>query len=128
MNSGVFEILNYFHKHSSSCIPYCIQISSLNPGDHVVIVGGIHGNEPGGVKAIVQLHRALRNGEITLNRGKISFLLGNPKAYENAARYVDNDLNRAFVKQDTVSVEWHLEEYGSFSAIFFQMPFRRFLL
>ena len=105
MNSAVLDILNYFHKYSSSSIPYCIQTSSPNPGDHVVIVGGIHGNEPGGVRAIVQLHRALRNGEIALKRGKISFLLGNPKAYENAIRYVDNDLNRAFFKQDTGSVE-----------------------
>ena len=64
-----------------------------------------HGNEPGGVKAIVQLHRAFRNGEIRLKRGKISFLLGNPKAYEKDVRYIDSDLNRVFVKQAPSSVE-----------------------
>jgi succinylglutamate desuccinylase len=97
--------LDYFRRHAGGPTPYCIHISSQNPGAHVVIVGGTHGNEPGGVKAIVQLHRAFRNGEIKLNRGKISLLLGNPKAYEKEVRYIDSDLNRVFVKQDSSSVE-----------------------
>ena len=92
--------LAYFKRHTSGSTPFCMCISSPNPGAHVVIVGGTHGNEPGGVKAIVQLHRAFRNREIALNRGKISFLLGNPKAYEKDLRYIDSDLNRMFVKQD----------------------------
>jgi succinylglutamate desuccinylase len=97
--------LDYFRKHAGGSTPFCMQISSQNPGAHVVIVGGTHGNEPGGVKAIVQLHRAFRNGEIALDQGKISFLLGNPKAYEKDVRYIDSDLNRVFVKQDLSSVE-----------------------
>ena len=64
-----------------------MQISSLNPGAHVVLVGGAHGNEPAGVKAIVQRHRAFRNGEIALNQGKISFLLGNPKSAKDDHGY-----------------------------------------
>ncbi len=77
-----------------------MHVSSPNPGAHVVIVGGTHGNEPGGVKAIVELHRAFRYGTVRLNQGKISFLLGNPKAYEKNVRYIDSDLNRVFVKHD----------------------------
>jgi succinylglutamate desuccinylase len=105
MNTDVFEILNYFHRHSSASIPHCIQISSPKPGDHVVIVGGTHGNEPAGVKASVQLHRAFRNGDMALERGNISFILGNPEAFQKAVRYVDNDLNRAFAGQNRFSVE-----------------------
>ena len=97
--------LDYFRRHTAGSIPFCIQISSQHPGAHVVIVGGTHGNEPAGVKAIVQLHRAFRNGEISLDQGKISFLLGNPKAYEKDVRYIDSDLNRVFVKQDPSTVE-----------------------
>ena len=82
-----------------------MQISSPNPGAHLVIVGGTHGNEPGGVKAIVKLHRALRCGKVPLNRGKISFLLGNPEAFEKDVRYIDSDLNRVFIKQDPSTVE-----------------------
>ena len=80
-------------------------ISSPNPGAHVVIVGGTHGNEPGGVKAIVELHRAFGCDKVRLNQGKISFLLGNPKAYEKDVRYIDHDLNRHFKKREASSVE-----------------------
>ncbi len=99
------RILDYFRRHAAGSTPFCMHISSPNPGTHAVIVGGTHGNEPGGVKAIVQLHRAFRNGEIALNRGRISFLLGNPKAFKKNVRYIDSDLNRVFVKQDPSTVE-----------------------
>ena len=71
----------------------------------MVIVGGTHGNEPGGVKAIVELHRSLNCGQVMLKRGKISFLLGNPKAFEKDVRYIDSDLNRHFNKLDPSKVE-----------------------
>jgi len=80
-------------------------ISSTNPGAHVVIVGGTHGNEPAGVNAIVELHRAFGCGKLRLNQGKISFLLGNSKAYEKDIRYIDHDLNRHFKKREASSVE-----------------------
>ena len=82
-----------------------MHFSSSDPGDHVVIVGGTHGNEPAGVKAIVQLHRAFKSGDLTLDRGKISFILGNPAAYEKDRRYVGRDLNRAFSEDDTSTIE-----------------------
>jgi succinylglutamate desuccinylase len=82
-----------------------MQISSPNPGTHVVIVGGTHGNEPGGVNAIVELHRAFGCGKVRLNQGKISFLLGNPNAYNNDVRYIDHDLNRHFNRRDASTVE-----------------------
>jgi len=50
-------------------------ISSPNLGAHVVIVGGTHGNEPGGVNAIVELHRAFGSGKVRLNQGKIILLM-----------------------------------------------------
>ncbi len=97
--------LAYFKRHSSGLTPFCMSISSPNPGAHVVIVGGTHGNEPGGVKAIVDLHRFFGSGKVRLNRGKISFLLGNPNAYEKDIRYIDYDLNRHFNKREASSVE-----------------------
>ena len=97
--------LAYFKKHTSGSTPFCMDISSPNPGDHVAIVGGTHGNEPGGVKAMVELHRALGCGQVKLTRGKISFLLGNPNAYEKDVRYIDHDLNRHFIQRDVSTVE-----------------------
>ena len=82
-----------------------MDISSPNPGPHLVIVGGTHGNEPGGVKAMVELHRAFGCGQVKLTRGKISFLLGNPNAYEKDVRYIDYDLNRHFIQRDSSTVE-----------------------
>jgi succinylglutamate desuccinylase len=97
--------LAYFKKHTVGSTPFCMNISSPNPGAHVAIVGGTHGNEPGGVKAIVELHRAHGSGKVELTRGKISFLLGNPNAYEKDVRYIDHDLNRHFIKRDASTVE-----------------------
>jgi succinylglutamate desuccinylase len=97
--------LAYFKKHSSGATPFCMPISSPNPGPHLAIVGGTHGNEPGGVNAMVELHRALGSGKVRLNQGKISFLLGNPGAYEKDLRYIDHDLNRQFSKRDASTVE-----------------------
>jgi len=97
--------LEYFKRHANGPIPFCIQISAPNPGDHVVIVGATHGNEPSGVKAMVQLHQALESGEIRIKKGRISLLLGNPQAYERDVRYVDGDLNRAFDGQKRSTVE-----------------------
>jgi succinylglutamate desuccinylase len=105
IEESTFQILDYFKKNATLAISHCLQISSPNPGDHVVIVGGTHGNEPAGVKAIVQLHRAFRDGEMGLDQGKISFLLGNPRAFQKGVRYVDDDLNRAFDNRNKVSIE-----------------------
>ena len=97
--------LEYFERHPSGPIPFFIQISAPNPGDHVVIVGAAHGNEPSGVKAMVPLHQALESGEIRIKKGRISLLLGNPQAYERDVRYVDHDLNRAFAGRKRSTVE-----------------------
>ena len=105
IEDSTVRILDYFARNPSPPIPFCLQLSSPNPGDHVVIVGGTHGNEPAGVKAMVQLHSAFKNGEVGLNQGKISFLLGNPEAFQKSVRYVDTDLNRAFASRNRSSVE-----------------------
>ena len=71
----------------------------------MVIVGATHGNEPSGVKAMVQLHQTFESGRIHIKKGRISLLLGNPQAYERDVRYVDCDLNRAFDGQKRSTVE-----------------------
>jgi succinylglutamate desuccinylase len=90
------EIVAYFSKHCNCELPYCIEVAADKTGEHVVIVGGTHGNEPAGVNAMVGFHRRLKDGEVKLDSGKISLLLGNPQAYRNDRRYIDQDLNRSF--------------------------------
>ncbi len=55
------------------------------------IIGGTHGNEPVGIKALDYL---------TLNSFRHHFqtFIGNPEAYQLQKRFVDSDLNRAFGK------------------------------
>ena len=99
------EILYYFKTHGNCDLPYCIEVAADTEGEHVVVVGGTHGNEPAGVRAMVVFHRRLKDGEIKLNSGKVSLLMGNPQAYRKDRRYVDRDLNRSFGDPDDAALE-----------------------
>ncbi len=68
------------------------------PGPLVVAIGGIHGNEPAGVRALERLfellaEEPLHNPGFTF-RGELLALRGNLKALESGQRYIDTDLNR----------------------------------
>ena len=71
-------------------------VTTHGPGTPVVaIVGGIHGDEPSGVRAVERLRRAIGRGEFDLQRG-IALVVGNPPAVAAGVRYLDSDLNRSF--------------------------------
>jgi succinylglutamate desuccinylase len=61
----------------------------------VVIIGGVHGNEPAGVRAINTVTTLARDGEWKID-GNVFGLIGNPKAFEQSVRFVEENLNRAF--------------------------------
>jgi succinylglutamate desuccinylase len=67
-------------------------------GPLVVAIGGIHGNEPAGVRALEQLFEMLEN-EPRINpgfnfKGDFLALRGNLEALSQGKRYIDVDLNR----------------------------------
>jgi len=67
-------------------------------GPLVVAIGGIHGNEPAGVRALEQLFDLLKE-EPLLNpgftfKGELLALRGNLAGLEQGKRYIDTDLNR----------------------------------
>ena len=67
-------------------------------GPLLVVIGGIHGNEPAGVRALERLFEMLRQ-EPLLNpgftfRGELLALRGNLGALAVGERYLDEDLNR----------------------------------
>lgn len=66
-------------------------------GPLIVLIGGMHGNEPAGVIAIRRCFERLagREGEPTL-RGRLLGLLGHPHALAARRRFLDEDLNRVF--------------------------------
>ncbi len=62
-------------------------------GPTLIVFGGVHGNESGGVRAIVRAKEKL----LTLGskiRGRVVLLAGNTRAYQKGVRFIDSDLNR----------------------------------
>lgn len=92
--------LNYFKTNNNTNLPYSIELGKDN-SNHIVILGGTHGNETAGIEAITNYSKLLKNKQIN---GKITFIIGNPEAYKEHlegkenARFVDYNLNRAFIK------------------------------
>ncbi|NVB41588.1 succinylglutamate desuccinylase/aspartoacylase family protein [Pseudenhygromyxa sp. WMMC2535] len=63
------------------------------PGPTMVVVGGVHGNEPAGVHAIKRVLRELSRGRIPV-RGQLLGLAGNVRALARGQRFMSRDLNR----------------------------------
>ncbi|MCA8956975.1 MAG: succinylglutamate desuccinylase/aspartoacylase family protein [Planctomycetes bacterium] len=66
------------------------------PGPTLVALGGIHGNEPAGVDALLRVLDRMRSQSMPL-RGRLVALAGNLEALGRGQRYVDRDLNRAWL-------------------------------
>jgi predicted deacylase len=67
-------------------------VTVAGPGEpEVGVVGGIHGDEPSGVRAV----RRLRDADLDLQRG-VAFVVANPGAVAAGRRFLDSDLNRVF--------------------------------
>ena len=69
-----------------------LDVTTRGPGEpEIVVVGGIHGDETGGVRAV----RRLREADLDLQRG-VAFVLANPAAIDAGTRFIESDLNRVF--------------------------------
>ena len=66
-----------------------VQLGTGTP--EIAILGGVHGDEPCGVRAVERLLEE----EPALKR-PVKFVIANERALENGVRYIDEDLNRAF--------------------------------
>ncbi|NIB99575.1 succinylglutamate desuccinylase/aspartoacylase family protein [Halobacterium sp. R2-5] len=68
------------------------EVTVAGPGEpEVAVVGGIHGDEPSGVRAVERL----READLDLQRG-VAFVVANPAAVAADRRFLDSDLNRVF--------------------------------
>jgi predicted deacylase len=70
-------------------------IRGKEPGPTLIAVGGIHGNEPGGVAAGRRLVARLEKGDVPV-RGEVIIFLGNMGAQAHKERYIVRDLNRVW--------------------------------
>lgn len=66
------------------------------PGPTLIVVGGIHGNEPAGITAARRVIGALTAGDV---RGEIVALIGNLRAGAVGRRYLAHDLNRLWTAE-----------------------------
>ncbi len=74
-----------------------------NPeGPTLIAVGGLHGNESGGVLALTNLSRRLHGMEEELH-GRIYFIAGNTRALAKGVRFIDYDLNRSWTTKNLSS-------------------------
>ena len=70
------------------------EVTGVAPGPLLLLVGGLHGNEPAGVTAARRVFEALESSG--LDSGRLVALAGNLSALERGERYLDRDLNRVW--------------------------------
>ena len=70
---------------------------------NVVVVGGTHGNEYTGVWVIKSMDRSRSRIDLQYPSLNITTLLGNPRAFMENKRFVDEDLNRKFSHESLVN-------------------------
>lgn len=73
------------------------KIQGHQKGPTIVFFGGIHGNEMAGVFALKQAFEKINPTHVT---GTIYGISGNLKALKNNQRYIDQDLNRVWIKEN----------------------------
>ncbi|MCB5184339.1 succinylglutamate desuccinylase/aspartoacylase family protein [Methylobacillus gramineus] len=72
-----------------------ISFSGLQSGKRLIVLGGVHGNEPCGTQAIRRIVKQLEDGDIAISHGTVTFVpVTNPKAAHYYRRSGDRNLNR----------------------------------
>lgn len=83
-------------RASESEEPYVRDVGSLRglrPGPTLIVIGGVHGNEPGGIAAARRILGRLAEDDAGL-RGELVVFAGNVAALRAGRRYLVKDLNR----------------------------------
>lgn len=73
-------------------------LRGAQPGPTLVCIGGLHGNEPAGVRALQRVLARLVPRESAM-RGDLVALAGNRPALAVGRRFLDRDLNRAWTDE-----------------------------
>lgn len=75
-----------------------------HPGPTLVVVAGIHGNEPAGVHAARRVLARVGGGTIAL-RGHVTVLAGNLRALRGGHRFLTRDLNRGWTEESVAGLQ-----------------------
>jgi len=77
------------------------RFAALSAGARLIVVGGIHGNEPCGTAAIRRVLQDIHVGRLSIVAGQVTFVpVANPLARERNRRMGDRDLNRGLAPTD----------------------------
>ena len=74
------------------------ELGGTKKGPLIILIGGLHGNELKGIKAIERVFNKIKEDNLEIS-GKIIGLEGNKKAIEKKERYLDYDLNRCWTDE-----------------------------
>jgi succinylglutamate desuccinylase len=91
-------------------------IRGSRPGPTLIILGGIHGNEPAGVLAAERVRLRIQKRRAVL-RGEVVLLRGNTRALEQRVRYIDVDLNRQWTTENVRSAASEKQEIPEVSEL-----------
>jgi len=81
------------------------KIKGNSKGPTIVFFGGIHGNEKAGVFALKEVFEKINTKKVS---GTIYGISGNLKALQINQRYIDQDLNRVWLKENLSKLETKL--------------------
>ncbi len=83
---------------------HIIDIIGNSEDKKFVIIGGIHGNEKGGIDAILNVLPEMKKNS-PIQKGKVYFLKGNLPALKLDERFIEKDLNRLWTDENLLSEE-----------------------
>lgn len=74
------------------------QAAGTQHGTHIVVLGGVHGDEKTGIEVIKFLHDTFEKDGMKIEKGKLTLILGNEEAIKLGKRGTtpDHNLNRMF--------------------------------
>jgi succinylglutamate desuccinylase len=93
-------------------IPSVIRMTAHAQGPHVVLFGGVHGDEVSGVHAVEKLLFDFFAGTRMLQRGSLTLARGNEHAIAAERRYIKHNLNRLFRDEYGPDVDRISYEFG----------------
>lgn len=67
-------------------------------GKLLILVGGLHGNEPAGVRAILRFFEELEESALPID-GRVVGITGNARALREGGRFLVHDLNRLWTEE-----------------------------
>ncbi len=81
------------------------EFDSGKEGEHLLVLGAIHGDEICGPQAIKEIIDDIENNRLKIEKGRVTFIpVCNPEAYKQNQRYIDRNLNRYFFPKDKIEV------------------------